>query len=380
MKKVIFLTGSTGFLGQNLIHRILRGDSATRLILLVRGNSDGKACQRLNEILRMLPQDIDTGEAKSRIESVRGDVSLSRLGLSETIYNSLAENVTHIIHSAATVQFQLPLESARAVNCLGTKNVLKLAYLARARGNLQRVAYISTAYISGSREGLISEQQLDCGQRFANTYEQSKFEAEQIVRGSMSALPMTIFRPSIIVGDSKTGRTTSFNVLYTPLKLIYRGLVKILPGSRYTPVDVVPVDFVSGAIHYIFLQTLLGIGETYHLTTGGRKATTSGEIADLAVDYFNRMAERRHVSHVKFLPLKLYGTVKRCLRLQAKRVMQGLEAYEPYFCIRREFDNANTRAALKGTDFGPPQFRTYYQNLLQFCIDVNWGNRMNLAA
>ena len=380
MDRVIFLTGATGLVGQNLIPRILRGDSDTRLILLVRANSDSEAHQRLNEILKTLAEDVDIGRAKTRIKVVRGDVSLSRLGVSETMYKSLVEDVTHIIHSAASVQLQLPLEVARRVNFNGTNNVLDFANHVLAAGNLQRVAYISTAYVSGNRGGVISEHELDCGQHFANTYEQSKFEAEQIVQRAMPVLPITIFRPSIIVGDSNTGRTTSFNVLYTPLKLIYRGIIKNLPGSRSTPVDVVPVNFVSDAVYHIFLQTTRGIGDTYHLTAGEEKASTSGEIVDLAVDYFNLAEKTQKISRVRFLPSGVCRLSKRFLRQQAQRMLQVMEAYEPYMCVVRIFDNSKTCAALRGTRISPPEFKSYHQSLLRYCIEVDWGRLMKFAA
>ena len=196
----------------------------------------------------------------------------------------------------------------------------------------------------------------------------------------MRELPITIFRPSIIVGDSETGRTTGFNGLYFPLRLICQGAIKVLPGSRYTPMDVVPLDFVSDAIDHIFLKTNGSIGQTYHLTAGQGKASTTGEIADLAVDYFNQAGVKPHLQRMGFVPLELYHTAKRFSTQGERRVLQAMMAYEPYLCIERWFDNTNTCAALRGTSVEAPPFKAYYQAILRYCIAANWGRRMKHAA
>ena len=380
MQKVLFLTGATGFVGGNLIPHILNGDPATKLIVLLRANSDREAEQRLHALLWTLSPQIDVADATTRIKFIRGDITSSRLGLSESVYNGLAAEATHIVHSAATVQFHLHLPCARLINCDGTNHVIALAKRAYHSGKLQRFAYISTAYVSGTRGRQIYEHEFDCGQQFANTYEQTKFEAEGIVRQRMHELPITIFRPSIIVGDSKTGKTTSFNVLYPALKLIYSGILKTLPGSPHTPMDVVPVDFVVAAICQILLQNNNAIAKTYHLTAGEEKATTTGEIVDRAVDYFNQITPTRNISRIQFLPPEIYETAKRCGSEMGKKVFHAMDLYEPYLCVERVFDNTNTRAALANTGVRPPDFTMYYQKLLRYCVEANWGKLINHAT
>jgi thioester reductase-like protein len=374
MKKVVFITGATGLIGSNLTARILKDDPTTQLALLVRGDSDNDAKNRLEETLGMWISEADLQQMKKRIRVIRGDISLSRLGLSENLYNQLASQITHIIHSAATVQFQLPLECARLINLGGTKNVMALARSAMRAGGLRRVAYISTAYVCGNREGTISEEELECGQQFVNTYEQTKLESEKFIRNLMGELPLTIFRPSIVVGDSVTGRTTAFNVLYAPLKLIYRRIVDILPGDPHIPLDVVPVDFVTAAINHICSKSADGIGKTYHLTTGEDKATTTGQIVDLAVSYFNHIDTKQHILPTKFLPLKTFRAIG------GKRLIQALEAYEPYLCTHKTFDNNNTLSALRGTKIAPPEFASYYRAILRYCMETDWGKRLRCAA
>jgi len=380
MKRVIFLTGATGLVGSNLIPRILRNDWSSKLVLLVRGSSEKEAEARIDQMLCALSSEIDFELAKKRIQVVRGDITLNGLGLPKSLYRTLAKEITHIIHSAATVQFQLPLECARLVNYEGTKNVMALAKLAQEKGRLEGVGYVSTAYVSGNREGRILEDELDCGQEFGNTYEQTKFESEKYVQSLIGELPVTVFRPSIIVGDSETGRTTAFNVLYLPLKLIYRGIITTLPGSYYTPLDVVPVDFVSDAINHIFLKTNQGMGKIYHITAGENKATTTGEVVELAVDFFNQISSNGRIPQVKFVPAELCHKVMPLVRSHTRRALQAMEPYEPYLSGERLFDDTNACAALEGTNITPPLFRTYYQTTLRYSIESDWGKLLKQAA
>src|SRR5205823_6206999 len=106
-----------------------------------------------------------------------------------------------IIHSAASVSFSLPLDESRAINVEGTRSILDLAELAQRRGGLRRLSYVSTAYVAGDRRGVFGEDDLDLGQGFRNPYEQSKFEAEKLVRSRMDWVPTQVFRPSIVVGE-----------------------------------------------------------------------------------------------------------------------------------------------------------------------------------
>ncbi len=165
--------------------------------------------------------------------------------------------------------------------------MLEFANAARDCGGLTRYAHVSTAYVAGTHTGRFAECDLDVGQKFHNSYEQSKFEAEQLVR-AQPGLPSTILRPSIIVGDRRSGWTSAFNVLYWPLRAFSRGLFTAVPAVASAPVDVVPVDYVADAIHAL-CEADGGIGQTYHLTAGA-DASTIAEIAQLASRYFRKPA------------------------------------------------------------------------------------------
>jgi long-chain acyl-CoA synthetase len=380
MNNMIFLTGATGLVGGNLLIRILQRDDSATVSLLVRADSDKKAEDRIiNHLVRLSPR-IDYTSIAHRVRIICGDVTESQFGLSDEEYDELAKQTTHVVHSAATVQFNLSLDVTRAINVGGTKHVMSFAKRVQELGSLRRVAHISTAYVSGKRSGIIYEDKDQSAIAFANSYEHAKYEAEKYVRGLMQELPIMIFRPSIIVGDSRTGATSAFNVLYGPLKLISRGLLRYIPGSSSTPLDVVPVDYVADAMYHIFFQSNEQTGKTYHLTAGKENVSTAGEILDLAVKYFDGETAGRKTRRITFLPLSFCRAAKRFLRAELKKFLEMMKPFEPYLCVERTFDDTNTSTALRGTNIVPPRFEQYYETILQYCIEANWGRQLKRAS
>jgi thioester reductase-like protein len=228
----VLLTGATGFVGMEVLARYLeRGER--EVVTLVRAPSQAAAADRMQTLLFNLFGARASAYA-GRVRAVAGELTAPRLGLDPGRYAELAERVTTVVHSAASVSFALPLEEARTINLDGTRRMLEFASLARTSGGLDRYAHVSTAYVAGTHDGRFAECDLELGQRFRNSYEQSKFEAEQLVR-SRPELPFTILRPSIIVGDRRSGWTAAFNVLYWPLRAFARGLFTDVPPSAPRP-------------------------------------------------------------------------------------------------------------------------------------------------
>ena len=196
---------------------------------------------------------------------------------------SLAEDVGAILHCAASISFDMPLDEARAINVEGTREVIGFARECKALGRLERFVHVSTAYVSGKFEGTFRERQLDAGQEFRNTYEQTKWEAEHIVRAATDLAP-AIARPSIVMGESDSGWTPAFNVLYWPLRAFSRGLFDEIPALPTAHVDVVPVDYVADA-----LVRLLDVDDqgVFNLVAG-RDAPFANELVELACDRFDR--------------------------------------------------------------------------------------------
>ena len=276
----VLLTGVTGFIGMELLARYLER-SQRQLVTLVRAADDQAAQARVDAVLSNL-FGVRAGRHSGRVKVIAADLTAPGLGLAPGRREELAARVSTIVHSAASVSFSMPIDEARQINLEGTRRMLELA---RACPGLGCYGHVSTAYVAGNHTGPFGERDLDLGQGFHNSYEQTKFEAELLVREHHD-LPFTIMRPSIVVGDRRSGWTSAFNVLYWPLRAFARGLFTAVPAIPSAPVDVVSVDYVADAIHSL-CEAPGSAGQTFHLTAGPQ-ASTMGEIAALASRYFRR--------------------------------------------------------------------------------------------
>jgi thioester reductase-like protein len=364
----VLLTGATGFLGMELLARYMESTDR-RVYVLVRAPDDRVAVARVRHTLRSLfGADHPYGE---RVVTVRGDITRPGLGLGAE-RDALAEHVGEIVHGAASVSFELGLGSLRAINVGGTRRVLEFAQRCHTRGGLRRLSHISTAYVAGEHSGAFSEDELDVGQRFRNPYEQSKFEAEQLVAEARTRLPITVLRPSIIVGERETGWTTSFNVLYWPLRAFSRGAYVALPARRDAPVDVVSVDYVADAI-----CALGGApeaeGATYHLTAGA-SASCVGELIELATTRFARPAPRLIAPGV--YRRAVHPLLVRASRDQRyRRALSRSEVFFPYFDMGVTYDDRRSRVALRGAGIRPTPLPRYFDRLVEFALAAEWGRR-----
>jgi thioester reductase-like protein len=352
----ILLTGATGFVGMELLARYLERTDR-HVTTLIRARDDAQAQERVGSVMvNMLGSDA-TRRYNGRVTALAGELTAPRLGLESSRWDRLTNEVSTIVHSAASVSFTLPIEQARSINLAGTQRMLELAE--RADG-LDRYAHISTAYVAGTHEGRFHEFDLDVGQAFRNTYEQSKFEAEHLVRSA--GVPYTILRPSIIVGERRSGWTSAFNVLYWPLRALSRGLFSAVPAIPSAPVDVVPVDYVADAI-YALCAGNDGVGETFHLTAG-HDASTIQEIAHAAARYFKRP-----------LPQVLSPSefASRVSPDRERSAMEAGTAYFPYFAVRTVFDNTATRARLEPAGIRAAPLGDYLERLLDFATRSRWG-------
>jgi nucleoside-diphosphate-sugar epimerase len=213
----LLITGATGFVGMEVLARYLeRGEE--EVTALVRAGSDAEAQARMNGVLENLFGPVGARAHAGRVEGLAAELTAPELGLSAARRRELAASVGAIVHSAASVSFTLPLAQARAINVLGTERLLDLA---SEVSGLEHFAHISTAYVAGTHAGRFGEPDFDLGQGFRNSYERSKYEAEEIVR-ARPEIPFSIIRPSIVVGDRRSGWTAAFNVLYWPLRAFAR--------------------------------------------------------------------------------------------------------------------------------------------------------------
>jgi long-chain acyl-CoA synthetase len=366
------ITGATGFLGREVLRRLVDRLPEARFALLVREKEGETAADRVQALVKGLWPSSERAAVLDRLQVHPADLTLERFGLSQDAYASLADGTTRVIHSAATVRFDHPLETARRINVGGTRRVLALAHEARRQGSLRSFTYIGTAFVAGKRTGLVREDELDLGQHFRNTYEHTKCEAEALVRAHMDDVPTVIARPSIIVGDSRTGITTSFKTLYWPLKVYAKHAWRTVPGRPDAVVDIVPVDFVADAVAHLALDDR-AVGRCAHLCAGPGGNATIREIGELASAFFG-LAPPRFFDPTFFLavlrPL-LYITVwgKR------RRVLRNGRFYLPYFRMQVAYDTTHADELLGPAGIRAPKVTEYLEKLFRYCLDSDWGKR-----
>jgi thioester reductase-like protein len=363
----VLISGATGFLGMELTARLLE-DGGRRVWALVRASDQEEAAARVRSTLATLVADPD--DYADRVVPVAGDLSQPGLGLERRRRDELAEHVDEVIHAAASISFGLPLGDARAVNVEGTSRMLDLAaHVASSGSGLRRFAHVSTAYVAGTHRGTFAEADLERGQGFHNSYEQSKWEAERLVHTHADRFPVQVMRPSIVVGEELSGWTPSFNVIYQPLRAFAAGALPAVPARRSAPVDIVPVSYVARAI---LALAGAGPGRTFTLAAG-RGAPTVGELLDLAVAHLGCPRPRA-------VPPTLYRHIVQPLLLRRarpaqRRWLERVSVLFPYFASRVCFDATATHATLDALGIRVPSANDYFDRLLQFAERADWGRR-----
>ena len=360
-KGTILLTGATGFVGMELLARYLeRGDR--EIVALVRAPTDDAARARMDAVLANLFGARRARGYAGRVRAVAAELTATRMGLSERRYAELAGKVSAIVHSAASVSFSQPLDQARAINREGTRRLLEFAGHARRDGGLERYAHVSTAYVAGTHRGRFCERDLDVGQQFRNSYEQSKFEAEQLVR-NQAEVPFTILRPSIVVGDRQ----------------------QRLDGRVQRPL-LAAAGVLARVVHR---------GSGGHVGAGRRRLgrlrrrcraravrIAGRDRRDLPPD---RRRERQHDRGDRASPPA--GTsscpVPRVLSphefaagedgAAARAALEGSSVYFPYFSVGTVFDDAATRARLEPRGIRSSPLGDYLERLLDFATRSRWG-------
>jgi thioester reductase-like protein len=349
----LLMTGFPGFLASALLPRVLARRDGSRAVCLVQSQHLPTARVRLRGIERDHPELVD------RIELVTGDITLPGLGLGDPARASL-EDVTEVWHLAAVYDLTVAEPVARRVNVVGTERVIELC---RRLPALQRLQYVSTCYVSGRFDGEFGEDALDEGQEFCNHYEATKFDAELLVRKAMAdGVPATIFRPGIVVGDSRTGETQKYDGPYFLASFLRRqarvALVPSVGDVDAVRISLVPRDFVIDAMDHLSVLDA-SLGRTYALTDP--HPPTVRELADT----FARHLGKR----VVWLPVPLgparalLGTVPGLERLLGIPA-EGLD----YFASRTTYSTTATTTDLEGTGVRCPSFAEYADTLLDFML------------
>ncbi|MEW5944941.1 MAG: SDR family oxidoreductase [bacterium] len=269
MRKTIFFTGANGFLGKRILKYYLPEDMDIFLLMQ----------EKFAPAMRgFLDEQEASGGLRAQVRMVPGDITKPGLGLSERDGGELRERVTEAFHLAAAYRINLPKDIGFAVNVDGTRNVLD--FIGKMPG-LRRLVYMSTTSIFGDHRGFFGETDFDVGQNFTNHYTKTKFEAEKLVRERMDSIPATILRPTIVVGDSRTGEIEKIDGPYYGFVMVSRRMHLMLPRSGGVKCNIEPVDFLTSAFHAIVARED-SIGKTVHIADPS--PITYDEFFDLVIE------------------------------------------------------------------------------------------------
>ncbi len=354
----IFITGATGLLGTEVVARLLT--TTERVIyVLVRANSEAEAASRLRSL--WWDDAVLADAVGKRVIPVVGDITANL----STHNSQLSTLISHVIHCAADTGLQKSREELWRTNVEGTRQVVRMA---ESLPHLQRFTYVSTAYVCGTQSGLIMED-APLSTHFYSLYEQSKAEAESIVRAS--ALPFIVCRPGMIVGNSLTGRTRNFNTVYYVLKLMLQGKLNVLPVSRRQRVNVVPVDYVAHQVADLTMNPS-ATGKTFHLTAPADRLPEVGELVD-AVRLWAKEHLNTDISKPLCIPLPMLRTIGKRYNAgknaKSRSLLSNLTALMPYFLDDHVFDRTNTDQL---TGDYTLDWRTFLPTLLDFACRHNF--------
>jgi long-chain acyl-CoA synthetase len=358
--KTIILTGANGFIATHIARAFL-ANKEVAILALVRANDTPSAQAKLAREWWDYPEIINA--LGTRIRAIHGDICQPNFGLNQEEYNGIVEKTTHIIHTAADWRL-LPIEELRKTNVQGTSNVIAFAKEANKNHRLERFSYISTAYVAGAATGIISEDQLTDQFGFFTAYEKSKYEGELLVQTAKKDLPISVFRPSMVVGDSKTGAIKTFNTFYFPLRLYLTGKLRFMPVSRSLRINIIPVDYVAQTVAQLTFKPE-ATGQTFHVVTPYELLPKLGDLLDF-VQNWAKTELACNLPKPICLPLSA-SSMKTALKLQRaftgnRRLSDALIALAPYFSENRRFSRENLDNLL-----GPYDFR--WQEIMPKLLD-----------
>jgi thioester reductase-like protein len=289
------------------------------------------------------------------------------LGLSSAEYQMVTSEVTTIHHLAGVYYTGVDRATAERVNVEGTRGVIELAGDAR---RLRRLCHWSTASVAGKRRGIVLEEELDCGQSFHNVYEETKFAAEMLAAQARRRMPVTIFRPGIIVGDSQTGEIDKFDGPYYLMVLIATNALQVhlpLPGRGTAPLHLVPIDFVVEAAYQLSIDERT-TGQTFHLTDPNPLAAR--RVYQLVAEHSQTKPPRG------FIPGGLARTLLRTPGIE--RLARGPLAFLDSFDHQIFYNSRHAGALLAERGIRCPPFDTYVQHVVRYVREVHAQKRQKI--
>ena len=346
-RETFFITGFPGFIANRLLERLARKEC--RFILLVQPTLRARAAEEIARLSQL------SGRSVEEFRVVEGDISEPGLGLNPADLDAVRQQTTRVFHLAAIYDLAVAQDLAMRVNVGGTRNVVALA---RSLPHLRQFHHVSTCYVAGKREGVILETELRHDAGYRNFYEESKYLAELEVESAKKDLPVTVHRPAVVCGDSKTGETGKYDGVYYLIHYLLRwptGLSLINIGNHKVSLNLVPVDFVVDAMAALAFDDR-AIGKTLQLADPSPLTTNQ---------LFNAIAKSIDERHSRITAPARW--VRFFLMLPPSPAITGLPHHAvPYFFVRQLYDSSEAQALLAPHGIRCPAFESYVDQIVDF--------------
>ena len=363
----MLITGAGGYLGSRLARHYL--ELAEQPVILWLHASDGAELEQKTQALR---KDLGT---LAEAADVRGGDLRDR----EPFASIDPGAVETILHCAAVTRFNVEETLAREVNVEGS---VKLYEFASCCTGLNRLALLSSVYACGLRSGAIEEAAIDEEPQFANFYEWSKWESERRLRNDFASLPSMVLRTATLIAESARGHVRQYNAFHNTLKLLFYGLVSLIPGDRDTPLYFVTTDFAVDAATRVLEKG--EPGGVYHVCHGADESMTLGGLIDTAYTRFSLDAdfhERRILKPLYCDEASFRMLVDGVAGFGGEVVRQGLESvvpFAPQLFSHKSFENARLKALLDV--YAAPDATELVSNTCDQLLATRWGRRLDDAA
>ena len=345
--ETIFLTGFPGFIAGRLVGRLAKPD--TQFFLLVQPPLVEKAMRDVENIARAKQVPLEN------FALIEGDITRKNLGIADEDLEAVARETTDVYHLAAIYDLAVARDIALLINVRGTKNVNEFV---KSLSSLRRYNYVSTCYVAGKRKGEILETELEHAAGFRNFYEETKYLAEIEVEKLKDDLPVTIFRPSVVVGDSESGETAKYDGIYYLIQYLRKlpALLRFINvGNPQVKLNLVPVDFVVEAMAAL-AKDEKAIGKTVALADPNPLTTEQ---------LFEAIVQAMTGKKSAFKPPA--ALVEKSLLLPFSPSITGLpHSGVPYFFLAQTYDTGVADELLSAHGVSCPNFSSYVKNLLAF--------------
>jgi thioester reductase-like protein len=347
--ETFFITGFPGFIASRLLRRL--AESGDRFLLLVQPALATQAGRELSAIAQQ------TGTPLSHFEILPGDITEPELGLTKKDLERARSESTILFHLAAIYDLAVQQDLAMRVNVGGTRNV---NHFAQSLPALRHYHYVSTCYVAGKRTGRIFENELRHDAGFRNYYEETKYLAETEVEDLRSQLPITIHRPSVVCGDSRTGETAKYDGIYYLINYLLKWpslLANFNIGNDDVSLNLVPVDFVVEAMSALATDASAA-GKTLQLADPDPLTTR---------ELFNLIARSLVGKEARItVPARL---VESSLMLPPSPALSGLPHLGvPYFFLKQNYDTTEAGLLLAPHSVTCPPFSSYATTIVDYAM------------